>query len=99
MNVLVGTSYNILIFLISYLLIFLCKMFQNKGDALPPVIFNAIRKVQENQVLLKVNGTYQLLAYDDDLNLLGDNINTVKKNTETLPDASKDVGLEINRKN
>jgi hypothetical protein len=30
------------------------------------------------------------------VNLLGDNIDTVKKNTETLIDASKEVGLEIN---
>jgi hypothetical protein len=28
--------------------------------------------------------------------LLGDNIDTIKKNTETLTDASRDVGLEIN---
>jgi hypothetical protein len=42
---------------------------------------------------LRLNGTNQLLAYTDDVNLLGDNI---KKNTETLIDASKEVGLEIN---
>jgi hypothetical protein len=30
------------------------------------------------------------------VNLLGDNIDTVKKNTEILIDASKEVGLEIN---
>jgi hypothetical protein len=30
------------------------------------------------------------------VNLLGDNIDTAKKNTETLTDASKEVGLEIN---
>jgi hypothetical protein len=44
----------------------------------------AIKKVQVNKVGLKLNGTYQLLAYVDDVNLLGDNIDTVKKNTETL---------------
>jgi hypothetical protein len=51
-------------------------------------------EVQENQVGLKLNGTLQLLAYADDVNLLGDNIDTVKKNIETLTDASTEVGLE-----
>jgi hypothetical protein len=41
-----------------------------------PPLFNfaleyAIRKVQ---VVLKLNGTHHLLAYADDVNLLGDNI-------------------------
>jgi hypothetical protein len=45
---------------------------------------------------LKLNGTHWLLAYADDVNLLGDNIDTVKKKTETLIDASKEVGPEIN---
>jgi hypothetical protein len=56
----------------------------------------AIRKVQENQVGLKLNGTHQLLAYADYMNLLGDNINTTKKRTTTLTDASKEVGLKVN---
>jgi hypothetical protein len=36
------------------------------------------------------------LASADDVNLLGDNIDTIKKNTETLTDASKKDGLEVN---
>jgi late competence protein required for DNA uptake (superfamily II DNA/RNA helicase) len=51
--------------------------------------------VEENQVGLKLNGSHQLLAYADDVNLLWDNIDTIEKNTETLIDASKEVGLEI----
>jgi hypothetical protein len=42
----------------------------------------------------KLNGTHQLLAYADDMNLLGDNIETINSNTETVIDASKEVGLK-----
>jgi hypothetical protein len=39
----------------------------------------AIVKVQENQVGLKLNGTHQLLVFGDDVNLLGDNIEAIRK--------------------
>jgi hypothetical protein len=42
----------------------------------------AIRKIQENQVELKLNRTQQLLIYADDVTLLGDNTDTIKKNTK-----------------
>jgi hypothetical protein len=35
-------------------------------------------------------------VYADDVNLLGDNMNTIKTNTETLTATSKEVGPELN---
>jgi hypothetical protein len=69
--------------------------------ALSPLRFNfaleyTIRKVHVKQVGLKLNGTYQLLVCAYDVNLLGDNIDTVKKNTEALIDVITEVGLEVN---
>jgi hypothetical protein len=74
---------------------FLIQNGLKQGDALSPLLFNfaldyAIRNVRKTQVGLKLNGTHHLLTNADDVNLLGDNIGTIKKYTETLIDASKE---------
>jgi hypothetical protein len=45
---------------------------------------------------LKLNGTHQLLVHADDVNMSGDNIGTINKNTKALIDASTEVDLEVN---
>ena len=45
---------------------------------------------------MKLNGTHQLLAYADDVNILGGSVHTVKKNAEALVAATKEIGLEVN---
>jgi hypothetical protein len=59
-----------------------------QGAPSSPMLFNfateyTIRKVQEKQVGLKLNGTHHLLVYAVELNLLDDNIDITKKNTHT----------------
>ena len=72
-----------------------------QGDALTPMLFNfaleyAITRVHVNEDGLKLNGTHQLLAYADDVNILGGTIHTLKENAEALVAATREIGLEVN---
>jgi hypothetical protein len=63
--------------------------------AFPLALEYTIKKAK-NQVGLKLNGMHQPLIPAYDVNRLGYDINTTKKNTEVLIDTSKEVGLEVN---
>ena len=54
-----------------------------------------IRKVQENKVGLKLNGTHKLVVYTD-VNVLGRSIHTVEQNTKTSVLTSKQIGEDVN---
>ena len=45
---------------------------------------------------LDMNSKYQLLVYADDVNMLGENLHTVRENREIFIKGSKDIGLEVN---
>ena len=55
----------------------------------------AIRRVHVNKDGFKLNGTHQLLAYADDVNILGGSIHTVKENAEALVAIPRQTGLRV----
>jgi hypothetical protein len=71
------------------------------GDVLSPLIFNfaleyPIRKVQEKQEGVSLNGTHQFLVDDDDDDIQKENMNIINENTKALVETSKNVRLEAN---
>jgi hypothetical protein len=57
-----------------------------------------IREVQGKQKELEFNGTRQLLVYADGVNMMDENINTIKKTPKSLLHYSREDGLEVNTK-
>jgi len=43
----------------------------------------------------ELHGTHQLLAYADDVNILGGSIRTLQENEEALAAATREIGLEV----
>jgi hypothetical protein len=72
----------------------------NQEDGLSPSLFNfasgfVIEKIQENKSGLDLSGTRQLLVCADDVNVFGENINTIIKTKKLLLDASEGVDQEV----
>ena len=55
----------------------------------------AIRRIQVNQDGFKLNGTYQILFYANDVNNTDGSVLSMKRNTETVAGASKETRLEV----
>jgi hypothetical protein len=71
------------------------------GDALSPLLFNIVleyasRRLQDNKEGVNLKGTHQPLSYADDVNVVGENIDSIQKNKEALLNAGKEVRLEVN---
>ena len=45
---------------------------------------------------LELNGKHQFLVYADNVNMLGENLQTIRENAEIFIKASKNIGLEVN---
>jgi hypothetical protein len=80
---------------------FLLRVFWNKEMLYRHCFSNfaseyAINRVQAKQDGLKLNGTYHLLVYADDVNVFCGSVHTLENNKDALVVASMETGLEVN---
>ena len=71
-----------------------------QGDALSSLLFNFVLeyancRVQVNQNGFKSNGSNQRLVYADYISIWGESVYDVRKNTEELVVANKEIGIEL----
>jgi len=79
---------------------FSTENYLKQGDDLSPLLFDVvlefnISKAQENLKGMELSGKQQLLVYDDDVNILDQNISTGKRKTKALLEVSREAGLEL----
>ena len=55
-----------------------------------------LKKNARNLSPIYLNGNHHVFAYADNVNLIGDDIRTIKRNAEVLLTACKDIGLAVN---
>ncbi|KAJ4445822.1 hypothetical protein ANN_12507 [Periplaneta americana] len=72
------------------------SMRKTNGDRKACTYQYAIRKVQDNREGLELNGLHQLLVYAGDMNMLGENPQTIRENAGILLEANKEIVLEVN---
>jgi len=64
-------------------------------NSLKHVLEYTIRRVQAGQGGLKFNGSRHLLVYTDGVNLLGESVHVINRDTESSLVGSRKMGLEV----
>ena len=62
------------------------------------LLYNMPLEESKKTECFELNGKHQLLVYADNVNLLGENLQTVREIAEIFIKASKDIGLKVGPK-
>jgi sorting nexin-29 len=74
-----------------------------QGDAIAPLLFNVVLEIAIRRSQVETKGTIfdkcnQIMAYADDVVIMGRRIQDVKETFTSLVEQTNKMGLEINRK-